>query len=31
MKRLGRFLGLLLIVVALAVTTGTLVPRPLWP
>lgn len=31
MKKLGRFLGLLLIVVALAVTLGTLVPRPLWP
>ncbi|RUT86234.1 TIGR02117 family protein, partial [Mesorhizobium sp. M7A.T.Ca.US.000.02.2.1] len=31
MKRLGRFLGLLLVLVALAVTTGTLVPRPLWP
>ena len=30
MKKLGRFLGLLLIVVALAVTLGTLVPRPLW-
>ncbi|MER9102430.1 TIGR02117 family protein [Mesorhizobium sp. M0848] len=31
MKRLGHFLGLLLVVVALAVTTGTFVPRPLWP
>ncbi|UDL91372.1 TIGR02117 family protein [Mesorhizobium sp. PAMC28654] len=30
MKKLGRFLGLLVIVVALAVTLGTLVPRPLW-
>lgn len=30
MKKLGRFLGLLSIVVALAVTLGTLVPRPLW-
>ncbi|AZO55410.1 MULTISPECIES: TIGR02117 family protein [unclassified Mesorhizobium] len=31
MKKLGRFLGLLLILVALAVTLGALVPRPLWP
>ena len=30
MKKLGRFLGLLLIAVVLAVTLGTLVPRPLW-
>ncbi len=30
MKRLGRFLGFLLIVVALAVVLGTFVPRPLW-
>ncbi|MER9301872.1 TIGR02117 family protein [Mesorhizobium sp. M0496] len=30
MKRLERFLGLLLIVIALAVTMGALVPRPLW-
>ncbi|MBZ9992914.1 TIGR02117 family protein [Mesorhizobium sp. BH1-1-4] len=31
MKKLGRFLALLLIAVALAVTLGTLVPRPIWP
>jgi len=31
MKKLGRFLGLPLIVVAFAVTLGALVPRPLWP
>jgi uncharacterized protein (TIGR02117 family) len=31
MKKVGRFLGLLVIVAALAVTLGTLVPRPLWP
>jgi len=30
MKKLGRFLGLLLVVAALAVALGTLVPRPLW-
>jgi uncharacterized protein (TIGR02117 family) len=30
MKRLGRFLGLVLIVAALAVGLGTFVPRPLW-
>ncbi|TPM39544.1 TIGR02117 family protein [Mesorhizobium sp. B2-3-4] len=30
MRKLGRSLGLLLIAVALAVTLGTLVPRPLW-
>ncbi|MBB6407927.1 TIGR02117 family protein [Mesorhizobium sangaii] len=30
MKKLGRFLGLLLTVVALAVMLGTFVPRPLW-
>lgn len=30
MRKLGRFLGLLLIVVALAATMGALVPRPLW-
>lgn len=30
MKKLARFLGLLVIVAALAVTLGTLVPRPLW-
>ncbi|MER9332601.1 TIGR02117 family protein [Mesorhizobium sp. M0293] len=30
MKKLGRFLGLLLIVIALALMMGALVPRPLW-
>ncbi len=30
MKKLARFLGLLLLVTALAVALGTLVPRPLW-
>ncbi|CCV06117.1 conserved exported hypothetical protein [Mesorhizobium metallidurans STM 2683] len=30
MKKLGRFLGILAVAVVLAVTLGTLVPRPLW-
>jgi len=31
MKKLGRFLGMLVAAVAFSVTLGTLVPRPLWP
>ncbi|MER8694036.1 TIGR02117 family protein [Mesorhizobium opportunistum] len=31
MRKLGRFLALLLIAAALAATLGTLLPRPLWP
>ena len=30
MKKLGRILGLFIVVAALAVALGTLVPRPLW-
>ncbi|MEP6566194.1 MAG: TIGR02117 family protein [Mesorhizobium sp.] len=31
MRKLGRFLGLVVVAAALAVVLGTLVPRPLWP
>lgn len=30
MKKVGRFLGILAVAIVLAVTLGTLVPRPLW-